>query len=84
MARTNSSFALSMAKIVNKKKKLFLVVGTGMAHLTNEECNSYTVRYGYDIVALAPDHQIEWIAASTETLICRVTHSLNLPNHCMN
>jgi branched-chain amino acid transport system substrate-binding protein len=53
MAATNSSAALAMAKIAADKKKLFLVVSTGTARLTNEDCNAYTVHYGYDTVALA-------------------------------
>jgi branched-chain amino acid transport system substrate-binding protein len=53
MAGTNSSAALAVAKIANDKKKPLLVVSTGTARLTNEECNPYTIHYGYDTVALA-------------------------------
>ncbi|MDB5840454.1 MAG: transporter substrate-binding protein [Herminiimonas sp.] len=53
MAGTNSSAALAIAKIAAEKKKPFLVVSTGTARLTNEDCNPYTIHYGYDTVALA-------------------------------
>jgi len=53
MAATNSSAALAIAKIANEKKKPFVVVSTGTARLTNEECNPYTIHYGVDTVAFA-------------------------------
>ncbi|SMP76447.1 ABC transporter substrate-binding protein [Noviherbaspirillum suwonense] len=53
MAGTNSSAALAISKIANEKNKPLLVVSTGTARLTNEECNGYTIHYGYDTVALA-------------------------------
>lgn len=53
MAGTNSSAALAISKIANEKNKPLLVVSTGTARLTNEECNAYTIHYGYDTVALA-------------------------------
>lgn len=53
MAATNSSAALAIAKIADEKKKPFLVVSTGTARLTNEDCNPYTIHYGVDTVAFA-------------------------------
>jgi branched-chain amino acid transport system substrate-binding protein len=53
VAGTNSSAALAMAQIAADKKKPLLVVSTGTARLTNEECNPYTIHYGIDTVALA-------------------------------
>ena len=53
MAGTNSSAALAVAKVAHEKKRPLLVVSTGTARLTNEECNPYTIHYGYDTVALA-------------------------------
>lgn len=53
VAATNSSAALAVARIAQEKKRPLLVVSTGTARLTNEECNPYTIHYGYDTVALA-------------------------------
>jgi branched-chain amino acid transport system substrate-binding protein len=53
LAGTNSSAALAVAKVAHEKKRPLLVVSTGTARLTNEECNPYTIHYGYDTVALA-------------------------------
>ena len=53
MAGANSGVMLAVAKIATEKKKLFIIPATGTARLTNEECNPYTIHYGYDTVAAA-------------------------------
>jgi branched-chain amino acid transport system substrate-binding protein len=53
MAGVNSAVFLAVEKIAAEKKKPFIIVGSGTARVTNEECNPYTVHYGYDTVALA-------------------------------
>ncbi|MBC3916514.1 ABC transporter substrate-binding protein [Undibacterium sp. CY18W] len=50
---TNSGTSLSMSKVANEKKKVFISIGAGSARLTNEECTPHTVHYAYDTVALA-------------------------------
>jgi branched-chain amino acid transport system substrate-binding protein len=50
---TNSGASLAMAKVAQKKKKVFIAIGAGTAQLTNEQCSPYTVHYAYDTVALA-------------------------------
>lgn len=53
MGGTSSGTALAMAKVASQKKRPFMVIGSGTARLTNEECSPYTVHYAYDTVALA-------------------------------
>lgn len=53
MSGASSAASLAIAKVANEKKKPFFVISTGTARLTNEECNPYTVHYGYDTVAMA-------------------------------
>lgn len=53
MAGANSGVMLAVAKIATEKKKIFIIPATGTARLTNEECNPYTIHYGYDTVAAA-------------------------------
>ncbi len=53
MGGTSSGTALAMAKVAAQKKRPFMVIGSGTARLTNEECSPYTVHYAYDTVALA-------------------------------
>jgi branched-chain amino acid transport system substrate-binding protein len=53
MAGANSSVMLAVAKMAAQEKKIFIVPATGTARLTNEECNPYTIHYGYDTVAAA-------------------------------
>ena len=50
---TNSGAALSLAKIANEKKRVFIVNGSGSSVLTNEQCNPYTIHYAWDTVAYA-------------------------------
>ena len=50
---TNSGTNLSMAKVAQEKKKLFISIGGGSDKLTNEACTPYTVHYAYDTAALA-------------------------------
>jgi len=50
---TTSSTGLSMAKVAQEKKRVFMVNGAGTSALTNEQCSPYTVHYAYDTVALA-------------------------------
>ncbi len=50
---TTSSAGLAMAKVAADKKKPFLIVGSGTAQLTNEQCSPYNVHWAYDTVALA-------------------------------
>ena len=50
---TSSGTALSMAKVAQEKKRVFVVNGAGSSALTNEQCSPYTVHYAYDTVALA-------------------------------
>jgi len=49
----NSGAALATAKVAVDKKKVYINVGAGTSRLTNEECNTYTIHYSYDTVALA-------------------------------
>ncbi len=49
----NSSVALAVAKIADEKKRIAMVVGAATTRLTNEDCNPYTVQYGFDTYALA-------------------------------
>lgn len=53
MSGASSAASLAIAKVASEKKKPFFVISTGTARLTNEECNPYTVHYGYDTVAMA-------------------------------
>ena len=53
MGGTQSGTALAMAKVAAEKKRPFMVIGSGSARLTNEDCSPYTVHYAYDTVALA-------------------------------
>jgi branched-chain amino acid transport system substrate-binding protein len=50
---TNSGVNLAMSKVAAAEKVPLMAVGPGSARLTNEDCNAYTVHYGYDTVALA-------------------------------
>jgi len=50
---TNSAASLAMAKVAAEKKKVFMIIGSGSARLTNEECTPYNVHYAYDTVAQA-------------------------------
>ncbi|MDY7576824.1 ABC transporter substrate-binding protein [Herbaspirillum sp. RTI4] len=53
MSGASSAADLAIAKVAQEKKKLFIVIATGSARLTNEDCNPYTMHYGYDTVAMA-------------------------------
>ncbi len=53
MSGASSAADLAIAKVAEEKKKLFVVIATGSARLTNEDCNPYSVHYGYDTVAMA-------------------------------
>ncbi len=53
MGGTNSGAALAVAKVVQDKKRVFIVNGAATSALTNEQCSPYTVHYAYDTVALA-------------------------------
>jgi branched-chain amino acid transport system substrate-binding protein len=53
MSGASSAADLAIAKVANEKKKPFFVIATGTSRLTNEDCNPYTVHYGYDTVAMA-------------------------------
>ncbi|WHZ10924.1 MAG: Broad-specificity amino acid ABC transporter, substrate-binding protein [Burkholderiaceae bacterium] len=50
---TNSGVNLAMSKVADQGKIPIMSVGPGSARLTNQDCNAYTVHYGYDTVALA-------------------------------
>jgi len=50
---TNSGTGLTMAKVAQEKKRVFMVNGAGASQLTNEQCSPYTVHYAYDTVSLA-------------------------------
>jgi branched-chain amino acid transport system substrate-binding protein len=50
---TSSGTGLSMAKVAEEKKRVYINVGAGTARLTNEECTPYTIHWAYDTVALA-------------------------------
>ncbi len=50
---TNSGVNLAMSKVAAAEKVPLMAVGPGSAPLTNQDCNAYTVHYGYDTVALA-------------------------------
>lgn len=52
MSGASSAADLAIAKVAAEKKKPFFVIATGSARLTNEECNPYTIHYGYDTVAM--------------------------------
>jgi branched-chain amino acid transport system substrate-binding protein len=49
----NTAAAISMAKVLAAKKVPFIVIGSGGASLTNEDCTAYTVHYVYNTTALA-------------------------------
>jgi len=53
MAGSNTAAAIAMAKVAAAKKLPFIVVGSGGASLTNEDCTAYTVHYVYNTTALA-------------------------------
>jgi branched-chain amino acid transport system substrate-binding protein len=53
MSGASSAADLAIAKVASEKKKPFFVIATGTARLTNEDCNPYTIHYGYDTVAMA-------------------------------
>src|SRR5271169_6119968 len=53
MAGSNTAAAIAMAKVIAVKKLPFIVVGSGGASLTNEDCTAYTVHYVYNTTALA-------------------------------
>ncbi|WP_050463580.1 ABC transporter substrate-binding protein [Herbaspirillum autotrophicum] len=53
MSGASSAADLAIAKVAAEKKKVFIVIATGTARLTNEDCNPYTIHYGYDTVAMA-------------------------------
>ena len=53
MSGASSAADLAIAKVASEKKKPFFVIATGTSRLTNEDCNRYTVHYGYDTVAMA-------------------------------
>lgn len=50
---TNSGVNLAMSKVADQGKIPIMAVGPGSARLTDQDCNAYTVHYGYDTVALA-------------------------------
>ena len=50
---TSSGTSLSMAKVAQEKKKVFISIGAATSALTNEQCSPYTVHWAYDTVALA-------------------------------
>ncbi|MBK4739189.1 ABC transporter substrate-binding protein [Noviherbaspirillum pedocola] len=53
MSGASSAADLAIAKVASEKKKPFVVIATGSARLTNEDCSPYTIHYGYDTVAMA-------------------------------
>jgi len=53
MSGASSAADLAISKVASEKKKLFIVIATGTARLTNEDCNPYAIHYGYDTVAMA-------------------------------
>lgn len=44
----NSGIALAVAKVANDKNRIVMVSGSGTTRLHNEDCNPYTVHYGWD------------------------------------
>jgi branched-chain amino acid transport system substrate-binding protein len=49
----NTAAAIAMGKVLAAKKVPFIVIGSGGASLTNEDCTAYTVHYVYNTTALA-------------------------------
>ncbi len=49
----NSGVALAVAKVANDKKRIVMVSGSGTTRLHNEDCNPYTVHYGWDTRTVA-------------------------------
>ncbi len=50
---SNTGVNIAMSKVAGAKKVPIFVVGAGGSSLTNEDCNPYTVHYGYDTTSLA-------------------------------
>ncbi|MFI4889127.1 MAG: ABC transporter substrate-binding protein [Steroidobacterales bacterium] len=50
---SNTGVNIAMSKVAAAKKVPHFVVGAGGSSLTNEDCNPYTVHYGYDTTSLA-------------------------------
>ncbi|NYT66839.1 ABC transporter substrate-binding protein [Alcaligenaceae bacterium] len=44
----NSSVALAVSKVGDQKKRVVMVTGSGTTRLENEDCNPYTIHYGWD------------------------------------
>ncbi len=44
----NSGVALAVAKVAEQKERVAMVTGSGTTRLENEDCNPYTVHYGWD------------------------------------
>jgi branched-chain amino acid transport system substrate-binding protein len=53
LAGSNTGVSLAMAPVAKERKIPFFAIGTAGASPTGEDCNAYTIHYGYDTTALA-------------------------------
>lgn len=44
----NSGVAIAVSKVAMEKNKIVMVTGAGTTRLDNEDCNAFTVHYGWD------------------------------------
>ncbi|MBS0344461.1 MAG: ABC transporter substrate-binding protein, partial [Proteobacteria bacterium] len=44
----NSGVAIAVSKVAQQKERLAMVTGAGTTRLENEDCNPYTIHYGWD------------------------------------
>jgi branched-chain amino acid transport system substrate-binding protein len=70
----NSGVAIAVSKIALDKKKVLMVTGSGSTRIHNEDCNPYTIHYGWDtrtfanaqVKALAEQGKKSWYFVSVD------------------
>ncbi len=70
----NSGVAIAVSKIALDKKKVLMVTGSGSTRLHNEDCNPYSIHYGWDtrtfanaqVKALAEQGKKSWYFVSVD------------------
>jgi len=50
---TNSSVALAVMSVAERKKRIAIVNGAGATRITNESCTPYSIHYAWDTYAMA-------------------------------
>ena len=70
----NSGVAIAVSKVALEKKKVLMVTGSGSTRLHNEDCNAYSIHYGWDtrtfvnaqVKALAEQGKKSWYFVSVD------------------